>query len=92
MSDLRESGDLESDADIVIMVYRDSEYNPSSEWGDVAEVVVRKHREGRTGTAYLRWDGAHTRFHDHFGDVPTSRRQSRPANFSDYGAPAEAES
>lgn len=87
MSDLKESGDIEADADLVIMVYRDSEYNPNSEWGSTAEIIVRKHREGKTGTAYLRWDGEHTRFHDHIGSVPRHERKERAgkvANFTDY--------
>lgn len=51
MSDLRESGDLEQDADVVIMIYRDSVYNPTSELAKhgVGELIVRKNRHGRTG-------------------------------------------
>lgn len=79
MSDLRESGDLESDADIVIMVYRDREYNPSTHWGDLAEIIVRKHREGPTGTAVLEWRPHQTRFVDYFGDTPTEPESSAPA-------------
>lgn len=78
MSDLRESGDLESDADIVIMVYRDREYNPATHWGDLAEVVVRKHREGPTGTAVLEWKPSHTRFVDYFGDHPAQSDAQEP--------------
>ena len=83
MSDLRESGDLESDADIAIMVYRDREYNPHTHWGDLAEIIVRKHREGPTGTAVLEWKPNQTRFVDYFGEKPT---EYQPVT---QGAPAK---
>ncbi|MDA8260236.1 MAG: replicative DNA helicase [Betaproteobacteria bacterium] len=79
MSDLRESGDIESDADIVIMVYRDKEYNPNTHWGDLAEIIVRKHREGATGTAVLDWRPQQTRFVDYFGDIPRATETAAPA-------------
>lgn len=79
MSDLRESGDLESDADIVIMVYRDREYNSATHWGDLAEIIVRKHREGPTGKAVLEWRSRQTRFVDHFGEIPTETESTTSA-------------
>lgn len=61
ISDLRESGSIEQDADLVLFLYRDQVYNPSSNPAD-AECIVAKNRHGRTGTVKLRWDGNHTRF------------------------------
>jgi replicative DNA helicase len=49
LSDLRESGSLEQDGDIVIFIYRDDFYNPDSEYPNIAEVIVAKHRSGPTG-------------------------------------------
>lgn len=62
MSDLRESGQIEQDADVVLMLYRDDYYRPSSEWVGITEAIVRKNRDGATGTAYLEWVGQYTRF------------------------------
>ena len=56
LSDLRESGSIEQDADVVIFVYRDVEYNPDTEFPNLAEVRVAKHRSGPTGviSAYFK--------------------------------------
>jgi replicative DNA helicase len=56
LSDLRESGSIEQDADVVIFVYRDVEYNPDTEFPNLAEVRVSKHRSGPTGvvSAYFK--------------------------------------
>ena len=64
LSDLRESGSLEQDADIVMFLYRDIYYNPESEAGDEAEVLIRKHRNGAVGTVRLLFMGELTRFRD----------------------------
>ena len=61
-SDLRESGSIEQDADIVLMVYRDDFYNKDSKEPGIAEIIVAKNRAGETGTAKLAWVGAHTSF------------------------------
>ncbi len=53
MSDLRESGAIEQDADIVMFLYRDKYYNTESELGDLSELLIRKHRNGPTGTVEL---------------------------------------
>jgi replicative DNA helicase len=53
LSDLRESGDLEQDADIVLMIYRDEEYNENTERPNQADIIIAKHRNGPTGTATL---------------------------------------
>ena len=62
LSDLRESGSIEQDADIVMFVYRDDYYNQDSEKKNVAEVILAKHRAGSTGTVELAWLGSYTKF------------------------------
>ena len=64
LSDLRESGSLEQDADIVIFLYRDKYYDENSEKGDNAEVLIRKHRNGSVGTVELQFVGEFTQFRD----------------------------
>ncbi|MBE5819864.1 MAG: replicative DNA helicase [Clostridiales bacterium] len=62
LSDLRESGAIEQDADIVMFLYRDDYYNPESEKKNIAEVIMAKHRAGSTGTVELLWMGSYTKF------------------------------
>ena len=62
LSDLRESGAIEQDADIVMFLYRDDYYNEDSEKKNVAEVIIAKHRAGSTGTVELLWLGNYTKF------------------------------
>lgn len=62
LSDLRESGAIEQDADIVMFLYRDDYYNPDTEKKNIAEVIIAKHRNGSTGTIELRWFGEYTKF------------------------------
>ncbi len=61
-ADLRESGAIEQDADIVMFVYRDEVYNPDTKEPGIAEVIVGKNRSGEIGTAKLAWVGAYTSF------------------------------
>jgi len=62
LSDLRESGSLEQDADVVMFVYRDEVYNAESSDRGSAEIIVQKHRNGPIGTRRLVYLGAYTRF------------------------------
>ena len=67
LSDLRDSGSIEQDADSVLFLYRDEYYNKDEDNAGEngvteAECIVAKNRHGETGTAKLMWDGAHTRF------------------------------
>ncbi len=64
LSDLRESGSIEQDADIVMFIYRDSVYhkNEDSRFKDVAELLIEKHRHGATGKVNLLFDGEHFKF------------------------------
>lgn len=72
LSDLRESGSIEQDADQVMFLYRDEYYNEDSEDKGVAEVIVAKNRHGATDTVKLAFDGQHTRFlsRELFRDAP----------------------
>ena len=62
LSDLRESGSIEQDADIVMFLYRDDYYNEDTEKKNIAEVIIAKHRSGATGTVELLWLANYTKF------------------------------
>ena len=62
LSDLRESGAIEQDADIVMFLYRDDYYDKESKKQNVAEVIIAKNRGGSTGTVELGWLGSYTKF------------------------------
>ncbi|EMS72412.1 replicative DNA helicase [Ruminiclostridium cellobioparum] len=62
LSDLRESGAIEQDADIVMFLYRDDYYNPDTEKKNIAEIILAKHRSGSTGTVEMVWLGQYTKF------------------------------
>ena len=62
LSDLRDSGAIEQDADIVLFLYRDGYYNKDSKTPNISECIVAKNRHGETGKVELYWDGQYTRF------------------------------
>ena len=62
LSDLRESGSLEQDADIIIFIYRDDYYNPQTNNRGITELIIKKHRDGPTGTVELIWKKEFTQF------------------------------
>lgn len=79
MSDLRESGAIEADADLVMMIYRDEVYNKDSDMKGVAEVLVRANRHGGNGEVFCQFDGQLTRFKslDKFWRKPEPQKRGR---------------
>ena len=69
MSDLRESGAIEQDADLIMFMYRDEYYNPESQMKGLAECIIGKHRNGPIGKIHLTWMGQFTKF-DNAAYVP----------------------
>ena len=67
MSDLRESGAIEQDADLIVFIYRDEVYNPASENKGSAEIILGKHRNGSLDTVLLTFIGRYTKFENHAG-------------------------
>lgn len=62
LSDLRESGSIEQDSDIVMLLYRDEYYNKDTEYKNIAECIIAKHRNGEVGTIKLAWIGQYSKF------------------------------
>jgi replicative DNA helicase len=64
LADLRESGSIEQDADVVLFIYREDVYNPDTDRKNIADVIVAKHRNGPTGQVQLFFRKEYTRFYD----------------------------
>lgn len=98
LADLRDSGAIEQDADVVVFLYRDEYYHPAGNHG-IAEAILAKQRNGPTGTVLLTWIGQHTRF-ENYADPSYDGSGYKPhrgmrggatqkvANFNDYKSKA----
>ncbi len=65
LSDLRDSGSIEQDADIVLFLYRDSYYNKESQYPGDCDCIIAKNRHGETGTVKMYWNGQYTKFNEY---------------------------
>jgi replicative DNA helicase len=78
LSDLRESGSLEQDADIVMFIYRDELYNENTETPNIADIMVAKHRSGPTGVIQLFFNKKLTKFADAATRLPPDMASASP--------------
>jgi replicative DNA helicase len=78
-SDLRESGSIEQDADLILMLYRDSVYNKNTEVPDGAEIIITKQRNGPVGTVKVRFNASRTRFEPYQSAVEEELNKTLPS-------------
>jgi replicative DNA helicase len=87
MADLRESGEIEQAADVIILLYRDQVYFPESEFKGIAELHIAKQRNGPTGTIHATFLDSAMRFGNFAGPLPTMRTKSRTRAVGTVTAP-----
>lgn len=80
LSDLRESGALEQDADSVTFIYRDEYYNPETEDQGIAEVIIGKQRSGPVGTVKLQFHNSHVRFNSLYAEPNMDKKEQAKQN------------
>lgn len=73
LSDLRDSGSIEQDADIVLFLYRDAYYNKQSELQNISECIIAKNRHGELGNVKLTWNGKYTLFSNPENEIPPEK-------------------
>ena len=88
LSDLRESGAIEQDADMVVFIYRDDYYNAESDEKGIAEMIIAKNRHGEPGTVKLGWIGQYTLFTNLTNDQPSANTPS-PQNLRKPSSPPD---
>ncbi len=95
MSDLRESGSIEQDADVIMMLHREAYYHRDETWRDdnpdkvnLAELIIAKQRNGPTGTVKLTWDSRSTRFRDHIDASPPPEVAASATEYKPSSPPA----
>lgn len=86
LADLRDSGEIEQDADIVGMLHRESMHREAPEWEGLAQLLIRKNRNGPTGECLLALDGPRMRFTDYHGPYPAAARPEKPAQRKGFEA------
>ncbi len=81
MSDLRDSGSIEQDADLILMLYRDEYYNPDTTWKGTAECIIGKQRNGEVGMVPLAFTARHAQFGNFAGHYEAGRKQVAARGF-----------
>ncbi|MBS0357540.1 MAG: replicative DNA helicase [Proteobacteria bacterium] len=84
LADLRDSGEVEQDADIVAMLHRESMHRDAPEWEGLSHLLVRKNRNGPTGECLLSFDGPLMRLTDHEGPYPVAAQSERKGRRSGF--------